>query len=661
MAKLPMKKIEIIALLSDGQKIVERLQRRGVVELSNISDDELLKLNTHSSMAQYEKNISLALQALETLNAVSGTKKPLLSVLSGREKISTDEFARRKKDSQKTLSMCYDINGCSKKISDCKNSISRLKTRQDTLAPWLDMPLSESFTGTQTTASFIGTLSGQHDGLSVSKLLSEITDAPAVIDIISSRKEMTYLVVTCHRDDEKAMDAALKDLSFGKIPASSNITPKEDCEKISEEILKTEEQIKQYSEKIASYDGKQKDIEFFIDLMQMSFDKYAAIERLATTERTIIISGFIPEKYVKGLLKEFEEKYTVAITVCDAEESDDVPVLLENGGFSSPVEGITEMYALPANRDIDPNPVMAFFYYFFFGMMLSDAGYGLIMVIVTTLVLAKTTVEGTLRRSLKMFQYCGISTLFWGAMFGSWFGDLPQVIAKSYFNKTISTTALWFEPINDPVKLLLFCFLFGLIHLFTGLAVNLHILWKEGKRFDALCEVIPIYITIIGICPLGASILTDVPSALTEIGGYIALAGVVLIILTAGRSSKNVFMRFFGGIYGLYNTATGYLGDILSYSRLLALGLATGSIASVINLLATMPSNILLKTLMLIFVGIVGHTLNLLINLLGAYVHTDRLQFVEMFSKFYEGGGRAFSPLKSNTKSFKFEKENIYE
>ena len=136
------------------------------------------------------------------------------------------------------------------------------------------------------------------------------------------------------------------------------------------------------------------------------------------------------------------------------------------------------------------------------------------------------------------------------------------------------------------------------------------------------------------------------------------IAGVVLLVLTAGRSSKNIFGKLFGGLYALYNTATGWLSDILSYSRLLALGLATGSIASVINLIGTMPENKIVKLVMLIVVFIVGHTANLAINLLGAYVHTDRLQFVELFSKFYTGGGREFEPLTVNTKYLKFKEEN---
>ena len=256
-------------------------------------------------------------------------------------------------------------------------------------------------------------------------------------------------------------------------------------------------------------------------------------------------------------------------------------------------------------------------------------------------------------------MYCGISTIIWGALFGSWFGDIVQVVARDYFGTEIKSIALWFQPLDDPMKLLLFSFGLGICHLFLGLGAHFYNLWRQGKKWDAICEVIPVYITVLGVAPVAAGILTTVPPVLSTIGGYMAIVGVVLIILTAGRTSKYFIARLFGGLYGLYNIATGYLSDILSYSRLLALGLATGSIASVINLIGTMPENMVVKTIMLVVVFIVGHIANMAINLLGAYVHTDRLQFVELFSKFYEGGGRPFSPLTVNTKYVKFKEENI--
>ena len=393
----------------------------------------------------------------------------------------------------------------------------------------------------------------------------------------------------------------------------------------------------------------------------MRVDKYEALNSLNFTENTFILTGYIPEKYTGLLKKELESKYTVFIEFTEPSEDEDVPVLLENSRFSAPVESITKMYAMPDKKDVDPTPVMSFFYYLFFGMMLSDAGYGLVMLIGTTIALKRFKLEDTMKKTLTMFRNCGISTIIWGALFGSWFGDIIQVVARDYFGKNITSVALWFQPLDDPIKLLLYSFALGILHLFLGLAVSFKMSWDDGRKADAILDTVPIYLTITGVAPLAASILIGVPAILKTIGTYLLIAGAVLLVLTSGRSSKSIFGKFFGGLYALYNTATGYLSDILSYSRLLALGLATGSIASVINLIGTMPQNMVVKTVLLTVVFLVGHTANLALNLLGAYVHTDRLQFVELFSKFYTGGGREFSPLTVNTKYIKFKEENINE
>lgn len=258
---------------------------------------------------------------------------------------------------------------------------------------------------------------------------------------------------------------------------------------------------------------------------------------------------------------------------------------------------------------------------------------------------------------MNMFLGCGISTIFWGAMYGSWFGDIIQVVAREFFGKEIGSLALWFEPVNDPLKLLLFSFLFGIVHLFVGLGVRFGMLWKDGKKLDAFCETVPVYLLVTGAAPLAAGIIITIPPWITGAAKYVALAGVAAVILTAGRGSKSIFGKLGGGLYGLYNVGSGYLGDILSYSRLLALGLSTGVIASVVNMLGTIPKNPVVKAVLLVFAFVAGHTVNIAINLIGTYVHTNRLQYVEFFSKFYEGGGRAFAPLTTNTKYFKFREE----
>lgn len=661
MAKLQMQKIEIIALLKDSKNVIERLQRRKAVELINIDDENLIKLNTNSEIAQFDRSLATAASAIEILDKSIGYKPSLLDALNGRHSISTAEFAKQKETTDKTLSICRIITDCSKKIGAYKADSAKAQTNIDMLKPWLNMNLPRGFKGTKQTAAFIGTFQGELNAGEIESALSGDDNLAADADIVFSGKEQTGAVIICGKADADEVFDRLRDMGFNRTMSESTETPSEETAALKQKIADNNQKIAECTDKIKSYAEKRGDMEFLTDFLTMRREKYEAINKLAVSQSTVVISGYIPKKYVNGLVAEFDKKYICAIGIYDPDESDDVPVLLENGSFSNPVEGVTEMYAMPNKYDVDPNPAMAFFYYLFFGMMLSDAGYGLMMIIGTTIALKKFTVEGALKRSLTMFKYCGVSTLIWGALFGSWFGDLPQIIASNFFGREIATTALWFEPLNDPIKLLLFSFALGIIHLFVGVGVGFWKQWKDGGKFDAVCDAVPVYLTILGVAPLAASILTNVPDIFMNIGKYLALIGVVLIILTSGRSGKNVFMRFFGGLYGLYNTATGYLSDILSYSRLLALGLATGSIASVINLIATMPSNTAVKAVCLIVIGIVGHTANMGINLLGAYVHADRLQFVEFFSKFYEGGGRPFKPLMANTKYIKFEKENIYE
>jgi V/A-type H+-transporting ATPase subunit I len=254
-------------------------------------------------------------------------------------------------------------------------------------------------------------------------------------------------------------------------------------------------------------------------------------------------------------------------------------------------------------------------------------------------------------------MYCGLSTLFWGVMFGGYFGDAVTVIAKTFFGKSVEIPALWFVPLNDPMRLLMYSMLFGLIHLFTGLALKGYMMLRDKDIKSFICDVLSWFMLIVGLLLIlmqssiyaslaGSSIvLGSVGSAAAKL---LAAAGALIILFTAGRSSKNPGKRLAKGAYSLYDI-TSWLSDLLSYSRLLALGLATGVIAQVINSMGSMAGNGFFGAVVFIIVFIVGHLFNLAINLLGAYVHTNRLQYVEFFGKFYEGGGRKFNPFREST------------
>lgn len=647
-----MKKVELIALLTDSKKIIEFLQRRGVVEISSNDDEELDTTNVTAIVGEFEKFRSTVAEALEILNKYSPEKKPVTEMFESRTEVNIDTLDNPDFRLEKTLSIANEIVRSNQEISEIEKNISQIDVKCDILKQWKNLDIPMNFKGTSMTSAFIGTVP-----FSITEDFINLFPNGSYMEIISQSKEQTNLFIVCVNDVIDEIRDLLRQNSFNSISEPENNTPSEVIERCRNERLSYENHRLELQKHIKDLSEHRKKLEISADYLQMRKDKYNAFSSLGFTEKTFVLNGYIPEKYVNSLREELEKKFTVYVDFTEPPEDEEVPVLLENSKFSAPVEGITKMYSMPSKSDVDPTPVMSFFYYLFFGMMLSDAGYGLLMLIGTTIILKKFKLDNTMKKTMTMFRNCGVSTLIWGALFGSWFGDIVQVVGREYFGKEIGSIALWFQPLDDPIKLLLYSFALGILHLFLGVGVSFKMSWDDGRKLDAILDTVPVYLTILGVAPLAASILTDVPSILKTIGTYLLIAGVVLIVLTSGRSSKSIFGKFFGGLYALYNTATGYLSDILSYSRLLALGLATGSIASVINLIGTMPENMIVKTILLVVVFIVGHTANLAINLLGAYVHTDRLQFVELFGKFYTGGGREFNPFAINTKYITFKEE----
>ena len=399
------------------------------------------------------------------------------------------------------------------------------------------------------------------------------------------------------------------------------------------------------------------------DYYAMRAEKYKVLSKLSQRNHVFVISGYVPKNLANDLSASLEHNYSVAVEVLDAE--DDAPILLKNAYVTEPVETVVKTFAMPRKGEIDPTSIMAFFYYVFFGLMLSDAAYGLIMVIGCGLALAKfKNMELGMKKSLRMFMYCGISTTFWGVMFGSYFGDAVAVVSSTFFGHEVTIPPVWFEPVNDPMRMLMFSFLLGIIHLFTGLGVKLYQCIKAKDYMSALTDCIfwymlvgggIVYLFHVDMFLSMAGLSTKLPTVWANVAAIIAAAGALGIILLSARSGS-AGKRLAKGAYALYGV-TSWLSDILSYSRLLALGLATGVIATVFNKMGSMFGGGIIGAIIFILVFAVGHTLNIGVNLLGAYVHTNRLQFVEFFGKFYEGGGREFKPFAANTKYYKFKEE----
>lgn len=670
MAVLPMQKVNIYSMKKNRKAILETVQRMSVVEVVDIplGGEPLQKVNTINSQGVFVKNVDVAIKALSVIGQYNPESKDKVSSIKGRRSITSDDYYTFSDEAEEIMHVAYELCDIDKEITEKKAHIVKCENQIESLVPWLGLDVQMRFSGTKSTAAFIGTLPGEvREEAALLEILSAAPDFSGVtIDIISSSPSQTCIFVMCELALADDVHNVLKTMGFARPPLPPKITPAQKSLELQAMVEVLRRDLSLLEQKVKSYLGFRNALRFVSDYFSMRQEKYDVISRLVHTDNIFMLQGYIAKRDAKKLQARLVENFDVYLEFFDPQSFDDVPVILKNNTFTSPVEGVLESYSLPSESEVDPTSVMSIFYYVLFGMMLSDAAYGLLMIIVCAFVLLRfRNIEDGMRKTIKMFFFCGISTVFWGVMFGSYFGDAIPVVAKTFFDKNIVIEPLWFVPIEEPMRMLAFSLFVGILHIFTGLFMKMYQCIKLGRYKDALWDVMMWYLLVGGgvVYALSMPSFSEMmkigfvlPQAFGDVAAISALVGAVGILLTAGRASKNIFVRFLKGLYGLYGV-TGYLSDILSYSRLLALGLATGVIAQVFNKMASLAGGGIVGLCMFVVIFVIGHTMNIGINLLGSYVHTNRLQFVEFLGKFYEGGGRKFSPFSSNTKYFKFGKD----
>lgn len=671
MAVLQMQRISICAMKKNRKAILERLQELGAMEIDIQLQDEsdYKKMDISNSKATFEKQAQTADHALEILQEYVPEKTGLLASLNGKPLIDRALFGKAAKGQDNYIETARRIVALDKQIAEQKANIQKIQNQMEGLVPWMGLTVPVSYTGTRKTSVLIGTIAGAQSLEGLYGLLAK--GAPEIealdIQVISTDKDYTYLAVVCLRQDTQAVEEALRAGGFAKPAQTVNKVPAECQKELQTEMDVSIRQIEALEKEIADCAGSRQDLRVVSDYYRIRAEKYEILGQLPQTENTFALSGYVPSYQADKVVKEFSEKYDAVVEIEQIQEEETPPVLLKNNGFSESVEGVLASFGLPGKGEMDPTFFTSVFYVFLFGLMLSDAAYGLIVALACGILLVKCPRMATnMRKSIKLFFWCGLSTLFWGVMFGGYFGDVVDVVSEVFFRHKVSIPALWFIPLNDPMRLLLYSMLFGVIHLFTGLALKGYMCVRDGRYMDFLCDCVLWFLLLVGL--IGMLLPTELfagiagqqiyfPEALKVAVKWMAIVGALGIVLMSGRANKNFGVRIALGAYDLYGM-TSWLSDVLSYSRLLALGLATGVIASVVNQMGSMGGRSIIGVILFIVVFLIGHTFNIGINLLGAYVHTCRLQYVEFFGKFYEGGGKAFEPFMLKTKYVDIKEEN---
>ena len=649
-----MQRVAVVGLDTYKGKLIEELMNLEVVELTDQSDklsdeywkDNVLADDGSEGAAVYEADISRATQALEVIEKYGQLKSPLFKT---RRIVAKSRLKTIEKSGQSTEKKIEELLLLNDDIRKTTEQLNKLETDRILLDAWqpYDVPLED--TGTRTVSIRTGILKAGVDLEEMKKAISEVSEM-SVVKKVNEDKEFLYVAILIPRDDSDEVEKTVRDYGFSQISFEDfEGTATANLKRIEKERESVQERLDSFKKEVREKASYKEDIENYSDLLTIRMDQEKIRARLLKTERTFFIEGWIPER-AKGDAEKLFSKYECCYQFRDPEEGEEVPVLLQNRSFFRPVEAITEMYSLPAYGTFDPTSIYALFYICFFGMMFSDACYGIIMTVACYIVLKKFNLEGTTKNMMQLFFYCGISTFFWGAMFGGWFGDFFTVFAKTILGKDLLIKPWWFNPLEDPLTLLIFSLALGVIHIFIAMGIKAYMQIKEGEWFEALCDEGFWYATIIGIILFLAAGTLGISN---KPGIVILIIGAAGLLFTGGRHNKG-FGKITGGLKQLYDI-TSYMSDILSYARILALGLATGVIAQVVNTMGSLAGGGIGGFIVLMIVFVVGQLLNFAINALGAFIHASRLQYVEFFGHFYEDGGEPFQPFRKNTQYIKIE------
>jgi len=630
-----MSRLTLIGLEDDRQKIIDEMQRQGCVQIVNTeisgSDGLTAGYPLDKKADKIDETVNNINKARDALMPYRGKKK----MFGPGRSIKADEFERYLERKSAITEAVDETNRLLLRKSELSNEENRLLHQKIILDPWAELDAELDTTETGSTVILTGTVPAAFMPDEIKKAVCDIYPETWV-NTVSSDNVQHYLYVVAYKQNKDDVIRILKKYSFNQIIlVDYGSTARANIERTDRKLSEAAGEKRSVGKRIRALASNMEDIEVLYDMCMLEKQKIEQLGKLAKTDKTFMIEGWIPSGHIDKFASEIAETAGVYLDFREPHKDEAYPILLENKPAIKPFELITELFSLPNHREFDVNPFMAPFYMLFFGLMLGDAGYGLVLSVLTGVIIWKFKVRGTMRKLMAMVFLGGVSSFIWGVLFGSWFGDIAVQVSGGAF----SIKPLWFDPLQDPMKLLIWSCALGIIQLYTGIGLSGYKMWRNGKKTDAVIDVGIRYIYYTGIILL----LTSFPPA-----KYIAAAGAAGMVLTQGRHKKGL-RKITGGILSLYDFV-GFMSDVLSYSRLLALGLATAVIASVINTMGTMFGTSIfgIAVLLIIFTG--GHLFNIAISTLGAYVHSSRLQYVEFFGKFYEGGGKPYEPFKYDTK-----------
>ncbi|MFR8927587.1 MAG: V-type ATP synthase subunit I [Peptoniphilus senegalensis] len=645
MAIVNMKNFKLFIFDEDRVKLIDKFQKFNYVHIDeskidqDLSEDDFTRPRSSEDLIEIDDKIKRSKEDIDLLLQFKEKENPIKTMKDGVKDITLEELAAR------AMTFPFEkIDGEIKALVDEKDKnnskIQNIDSKIGELKPWENLSSSLSRINDMGSVNiYTGTISSNHAAEFESEF---IKNELAYIERVSKDKNFYYYLMIV----EKSIDENIKSLfsTYGFTPinikADGKVKDKIDSYERDKEFLY--EKNKNIEEDLKTYLKYLEDFKFSYEFYRNEKIKIMSERKFLKTTEVDLIEGYVPSEK----LEDFENKVKKVcgenyyLSAEDAKrDSDKVPILLKNNSFVSPFELMTEMYSMPKYNEIDPTPFFAPFYFIFAGIMVGDFGYGLLVFLGTLFALKTFKLTDKKRRFIKFFNYLSISTMIFGLVFGSFFGGiikLPSLI----------------DPAEDSTLLVILSLILGGIHIFFALGIKAYMNIRDGKPKDALYDVGFWYMAVLGAIVFGLGKALPQVAPFSKGALIIMILGMIGIVATGGREEKSTGAKIGWGIYSLYGISS-YLGDFVSYLRLMALVLSGSFLGLAINMIAGMlfESNVLGK-IFAIVIFVVFQLFNAFLSYLSAYVHTARLTYVEMFNKFYEGGGIPFKKMIENSDYF---------
>ncbi|MCB9809761.1 hypothetical protein H6771_02195 [Candidatus Peribacteria bacterium] len=649
MAILPLQKIRIMGLRAEQSAVMTTLQDRALVHLE--AHQELTE--PHHSDAE----IARVAHAITLLEGYTDAM-PEVTFPEGKQVVTRREYEKR------LTAFAPKREEVLSSTEDASERLSRLAVEQDQTEKereaariWESFPATAAdLQPTAQTAYQLLQLSDRH-----LEALQETLEADTTLLISllwgQARGRQALALLLYHQSAEKQLRDIIAATEAQAITLEPGDAPAERLSQAEKKLQRLAEEQRELLQKLQQNTYYLEDLRFYADHLTSEKALHEAAARAFQSERVFVLEGWVAKKNEATLREALREGFGegVIFEAIAPAEGEKPPVLTENKkNVTEPYKLITEMYGTPSAADIDPTPSMTPFFFISFGLCLSDVGYGIMLLLLGLYLKHKTTHSDDWKQIFQLLVYCGIGALLGGIAVGGYFGITPAQAPLFLLERGCDAAAKadcsfigqFIDPMGSPISFLIIACSFGMLQLMWGIGMNAYKHFLKGDRRDGIVSVG----WVLTLLMLVLTVVFQYVLGTAPFNMWYLVGAAALVVFTGGAlKGSGVMGRFFSGLLG-FADVTSYLSVVLSFSRVMALGMATGVVAFAMNLTAGVLYDVVgvpvLAHLIAVAFLIFGHLLNFGLSMFSAFVHSMRLQFIEYFGQFFAGGGRAFAPLQ---------------